>query len=110
MCNQGYYELSGGSFVCELCNDPCTDCVTDPDTCTVCFQNNAGDTVYLHDSQCIEDCPEHFYGMVGVENNLCFSCHGTCLTCSGNYLNECLSCEYGVYLYETQADKKYCIA
>lgn len=41
-------------------------------------------------SLCYITCPTGFYGSVLTQ--LCLSCHSSCLTCSGPFINNCQSC------------------
>eukprot|EP00357_Protocruzia_adherens_P030655 CAMPEP_0114986614 /NCGR_PEP_ID=MMETSP0216-20121206/8525_1 /TAXON_ID=223996 /ORGANISM="Protocruzia adherens, Strain Boccale" /LENGTH=1320 /DNA_ID=CAMNT_0002349071 /DNA_START=266 /DNA_END=4228 /DNA_ORIENTATION=- len=75
-----------------VCNLPCTECVTDGDTCTAC--DLTASESYLHETgnKCLTACP---VGTFIVGAKLCKDCHSTCETCDGEGANDCLTCDSG---------------
>ncbi len=65
-------------------------------TCSGC-QSVAGVTYYsLNSVSCVSLCPSNQYGY--NFNNQCTNCDGSCLTCYGGALNNCITCPANKYL------------
>ena len=121
------YFGNTANYLCEPCSQHCLTC-TDGDHCTGCTTNyplyqdicleecpefstyeNTGDNI------CV-DCPEHcltcsssLVCLSCVEDYfldelfpLCFPCHQYCKGCFGPASNQCLGCEYPLYLNNSQ--------
>jgi len=46
------------------------------------------DEFFLHEGQCVQDCPSYFY----AEDKHCFPCHAACKDCDGPDLDDCTAC------------------
>ena len=72
------------------CNFPCKTCPsTNKDQCTSCFTDGSTTLAYLHQNQCLEECPS---GYAHNGGNECVACSSNCLTCSASDNTACLTC------------------
>eukprot|EP00434_Breviolum_minutum_P013291 symbB.v1.2.011710.t1/scaffold790.1/size295610/2 len=53
---------------------------------------------FLHERQCIEDCPDGHFGE--KDSNICLPCHDSCATCNAPKENDCQSCPSTYALHE----------
>ncbi|EAR95046.2 TNFR/NGFR cysteine-rich region family protein (macronuclear) [Tetrahymena thermophila SB210] len=93
-CPSGTYSNSIGN-ICSPCNPQCATCSGgNSNNCLSCqgslFFNSQSNS-------CVSPCPDGYYA--NSTGNLCSTCDPKCKTCSGNTLNNCLSCSGSLYLY-----------
>lgn len=73
-------------------------------TCKGCKGPTAKDCLscmgmrFLHERQCIEDCPDGHFGE--KDSNICLPCHDSCATCNAPKENDCQSCPSTYALHE----------
>lgn len=91
------YFLSGS--VCSQCSPYCLICATANTTCSSCVISGTYKS-YLHDSQCVVNCPTGTYPFDNstVGPTVCNPCNSSCTACSGNSDN-CSGCSNTTYLY-----------
>lgn len=75
-----------GSGKCEMCMDYCEVC-SDLWHCQKC-QSEQGQSFFLHNGRCLQECPEGYFNDSGT----CKECSGSCKTCEGS-ATKCLSCK-----------------
>eukprot|EP00347_Sterkiella_histriomuscorum_P008523 403344775 len=97
-----YYYFQAGTNTCQKCNkigninESCVSC--DETQCFAC------DNGYLFNGQCINNCPEGFYGVKEyskfgqVQTSRCQKCSNDCKNCIGPDSNQCISCQRNFYL------------
>lgn len=90
----GLFPYNG---VCRGCLTPCLTCSTSITTCTSCDWSSSNR--YLHNSQCLSDCPATFYKDTVLY--ICSACTANCLTCTAVGPYACQSCLTNTYLYQT---------
>ncbi|XP_053319728.1 proprotein convertase subtilisin/kexin type 5-like [Spea bombifrons] len=90
-CPQGYFA-DQFSQTCEKCSDTCESCTGASDNCVSCKLDKQ--SVFLHEGNCLPDCPEGYFG--NTEGS-CEACDGSCWTCDESK-TKCLSCVEGLYL------------
>ena len=108
-CPNGYWEDTT-AHKCEQCHQNSLGPLY---TCLTC--NAAGDSAcqscdspaFLHNNQCIEPCPDGYWG--DITDRKCKPCHQdtdgpyyTCATCDAGENNNCLSCNPGTFLHNSQ--------
>ena len=86
-----------GNFSCENCDVSCATCFSgEADACTSC--NPSSSFTILHDSMCLDECPD---GTYEDDNQVCQPCFSTCDTCTGGLADQCLTCpENGTFLID----------
>jgi len=57
-------------------------------TCCLLSSAECMDEFFLHEGQCVQDCPSYFY----AEDKHCFPCHAACKDCDGPDLDDCTAC------------------
>uniref|UniRef100_A0A8V0YXI6 Proprotein convertase subtilisin/kexin type 5 n=1 Tax=Gallus gallus TaxID=9031 RepID=A0A8V0YXI6_CHICK len=75
-----------GSGKCEMCMDYCEVC-SDLWHCQKC-QSEQGQSFFLHNGRCLQECPEGYFNDSGT----CKECSGSCKTCEGS-ATKCQSCK-----------------
>ena len=80
-CPTGTTNVLG---LCQPCATGCTACEESITKCTSCDSGS-----YLYNSQCLQQCPDGFYG----NNGVCTPCDPSCGTCFGGSPNQCSSCD-----------------
>ncbi|XP_022109511.1 scavenger receptor cysteine-rich type 1 protein M130-like isoform X2 [Acanthaster planci] len=88
-CSDGYFVFADG-LRCGRCSFSCATCADSADNCLSC----PSDRYLSRDNQCVETCPQGFYG---DSNKTCQPCSGNCLDCSGS-ADQCTSCASALYL------------
>lgn len=89
ICPQTTYSDSGS---CESCSSGCTVCKNNT-YCDKC----SGELFLTIDNQCVENCPEGYYGELGACYLICDDTD--CITCDHSDNKKCLKCATGTYLY-----------
>ncbi|XP_063859924.1 furin-like protease 2 isoform X1 [Scylla paramamosain] len=86
-CTIRYFSAPNGS--CQPCHPSCLSCTGNTASeCLHCEQS-----YYLHNSQCVQECPEGFYGNRGR----CLPCRHGCQSCSS--YTSCSQCSFPFLLY-----------
>lgn len=86
-CPDGQY-FTPNTTVCLICSSNCQTCENESKLCTSCFMDG-GNYVYLYEEVCVANCPAGYYE---ASNYTCQLCADGCLTCFGDTLKECDSC------------------
>ena len=86
-CLSGYYKEESS---CKKCHSTCLTCGGPTENnCLTCDALSATNGKYhLKQNACIDSCPSNCF----EETNICKECHESCLTCSGAFDNNCLTC------------------
>ena len=91
-CNDGYYFQKNK---CKSCSKDCATCSLNKTNCTACNYPKS-----LHNSQCLDECPEGWFSNV---NNTCELCSTNCKSCRRYDL--CTSCNPGYFLNQSKCIK-----
>ncbi|KAJ7423631.1 hypothetical protein BTVI_09195 [Pitangus sulphuratus] len=108
-CPSHFYAEDKHCFPCHAnckgCNGPDSDDCT---ACTfslfvlyngMCFEECPEGSYYeeatgdCQDTTCVETCPDGYYA--DSDEGQCSACHSACVTCTGKYSSQCLSCKPG---------------
>ncbi|EAS00755.2 zinc finger lsd1 subclass family protein (macronuclear) [Tetrahymena thermophila SB210] len=84
-------------MISQNCNDNCEEC-NQQGVCTQCQQDfmfQESDNTCRKNSQCS---PGHYSDLTQKK---CLKCHSQCKTCSGSQINQCMSCQNGKYLSDS---------
>ena len=96
-CPVGYYG-DNTTGTCKLCDASCMTCLNvGSNQCLTCsnssilfLQSNVGP------SFCLSSCPSNTFP--STLNHTCLNCDSTCINCTGQNPNQCVSCINGLYL------------
>ena len=91
-CLIGTYPFNN---TCAKCDSTCASCQgSSPNQCLSCISG-----LFLQSnspSSCLSSCPIQKYP--SNINSICLSCDGSCTSCVGPSANQCLSCNFGLFL------------
>ena len=92
MCIAGHFLSAKGG--CQSCHPSCLSCTgSSASDCLHCEQ-----PFYLHNSQCIQECPAGFFGSRGR----CLPCPHGCQSCSS--YTSCNQCSSSFHLYNNRLE------
>ncbi|KAL4442386.1 hypothetical protein ABPG74_005727, partial [Tetrahymena malaccensis] len=90
VCQNGYAEDSASTTCLQCTATKCASCSkANLGQCTSCIIQN-GIQLVLNGNNCT--CPQGYHD----DGTNCVQCHYTCNTCSGQYQNQCLTCNYSM--------------
>ncbi|XP_062845264.1 proprotein convertase subtilisin/kexin type 5 [Trichomycterus rosablanca] len=106
-CTDGYYKYEEGCYKhcpaktyavehtmsCVACKHDCVSC--DEEECHWCEAD-----LFLSNGKCVQECPDGFYGDEDTQE--CESCHADCRSCTGPGDDECVSCQEGLVLVDSE--------
>jgi hypothetical protein len=109
-CAVGCATCDESGTCLQSCDDPCTDCVGDPDTCLKCDRDMIllrgryssyyyyPASIYFGYQTCVKSCDDLVGFYYNRTTKACEACPSGCDYCENSTI--CLECSFGLYLQE----------